>query len=192
MWNVTGWGVSRLSRGVALMPVDFERLRTEVQSAVEAHAPPGVILADLCRQFEQAHPETVAGVTMLDRGCLLFEDGIFPSLPNTYGQALRGIAVADRPGSCALAIFEGRTIECDDVMFDGRFSEGWRQLGLQHGLRALISIPARSSDGQSLGTFVVAHAPTQKLSDSARADADRLANLCGTLLEYRLSETAPH
>ena len=142
------------------------------------------ILCDLCLSFERELPDSVVGVTILDRSAQVFEHAIFPSLADDYAAALTGILVSDKPGSCALAVFGGRTIECTDVAFDGRFSEGWKQLGLKHGLRALISIPARDRDGATLGTLVVTYRPGAPLSDEQRALADAVAALAAQVLSH--------
>ena len=147
--------------------------------------PAAEILRDICLSFEGELPASVVGVTILDHASQRFEHAIFPSLEDDYAAALEGILVADRPGSCALAVFDGRTIECTDVAFDGRFSEGWKQLGLKHGLRALVSIPARDREGTTLGTLVVTYQPGAPLSDVQRALADAIAALAAQVLDYR-------
>ena len=153
--------------------------------------PAGAILRDVCLAFERELPRSVVGVTVLDRSAHAFEHAIFPSLSDDYAAALRGILVADKPGSCALAVFDGRTVECTDVAFDGRFSAAWRELGLNHGLRALISIPARDRDGDSRGTLVVTHPPGAPLSGEQRALADAVAGLVAEVLRYRWTQAVP-
>ena len=145
------------------------------------------LLLDLCLSFERELPDSIVGVTILDRTARLFEHAIFPSLADDYAAALKGILVADKPGSCALAVFDGKTVECSDVAFDGRFGRGWRQLGLKHGLRALISIPAKDSRGFALGTLVVTYPPGAPLSGEQRALADAVAVLAAQVLSYRQS-----
>lgn len=143
------------------------------------------ILTDICLHFEQKVRGTIAGVTILDRTAQVFQQAIFPSLSDEYGEALQGIEVADKPGTCALAIFEGRTVECSDVHTDDRFSSAWRKLSLQHGMRAVISIPTMHRDGIALGTFVVAFDPHAPLNSHDRELASETANLCGLVLAYR-------
>ena len=148
------------------------------------------ILRDLCLSFERELPESVVGVTILDRSAGVFEHAIFPSLAEDYAAALKGILVADKPGSCALAVFDGKTVECADVAFDGRFSRGWKDLSLKHGLRALISIPALDSRRVALGTLVVTHPPGAPLSDGQRSMAEALTALAARVLSYRHSQMA--
>ena len=143
------------------------------------------ILRDLCLSLERELPASVVGVTMLDPSGRAFEHAIFPSLADDYAAALSGTLVADKPGSCALAVFDGKTVDCTDVAFDGRFSEGWRQLGLKHGLRALVSIPAIDRQGTTLGSLVVTYPPGEPLSHAQRAGAEALAEVAAQVLSYR-------
>jgi GAF domain-containing protein len=150
---------------------------------------PTEILADVCREFERL-AGGVAGVTVLERTAQVFEHAVFPSLPAEFGQALAGIVVADKPGSCALAVAEGQTVVCADVAGDERFTEAWKALSLRHGLKALISIPAQHRDGHALGTFVVAYAPEAPLGPMQRELADEFAVLSGFVLAYRQNRLA--
>lgn len=145
------------------------------------------VIEDVCRAFERL-VGGIAGVTILDHARQVFEHAVFPSLALDYGRALEGIAVADKPGTCALAVAEGETVECPDVAADERFSAEWKALSLRHGLRALISIPAMNRDRHALGTFVVGHAPEAPLGAMQRELADEFAALCGVVLAYRQTQ----
>ena len=138
--------------------------------------------------FEANVPGTIAGVTIFYRTLRLFEHAIFPSLSPDYAAALQGIAVADKPGSCALAVYDGKTVISQDVAFDARFSAAWKDLGLKHGLKALVSIPAGLPDGMVLGTFVVAYPPEKDLGPKDHQMADAFAELCGLVLTYRRNQ----
>jgi two-component sensor histidine kinase len=150
--------------------------------------PPAEILAGICKAFEGHVAGSVAGVTILDRTAQLFEHAIFPSLSPDYGSALRGIAVADKPGSCALAVFNGKAVVCEDVASDDRFSQGWKDLGAAHGLHALVSIPAFHKEGVVLGTFVVGWPLGKGLTDEQMQLAEEFARLCALVLTYRRNQ----
>jgi len=167
------------------MSAFLDSTRFEVLRKVAQGVPPGEVLAELCRSFEANFPGTIAGVTILDRTLRLFEHAIFPSLSPDYADALQGIAVADKPGSCALAVYEGKTVISQDVESDARFIAAWKDLGLKHGLKALVSIPASHVDGMALGTFVVAYPPEAGLESGDLRMADAFAELCGLVLTYR-------
>lgn len=162
-----------------------ESVRSQVVGQLASGVATGDVLAGLCLSFESNMPGTKAGVTILDRTLQTFEHAIFPSLSPDYAQALKGIAVADKPGSCALAVHEGRTVVSTDVATDSRFTAIWRDLGTDHGLEALVSIPAKDGHGQSLGTFVVAYPPKAGLNRDDLKRADDFAELCAYVLAHR-------
>ena len=112
----------------------LHKARTHALAQIAGGEPASQILRAICLGFEREIPGSVVGVTILDRTSQLFEHAVFPSLSDDYAAALKGIQVADKPGTCALAVFEGKTVECTDVASDARFSEAWRMLGVQHGL----------------------------------------------------------
>jgi hypothetical protein len=171
------------------MAESLSDLRVRVLHGIASREPADEILRDLCLSFERELPASVVGVTMLDRSAQVFEHAVFPSLADDYAAALAGILVADKPGSCALAVFDGKTVDCSDVAFDGRFSEGWKQLGLKHGLRALVSIPAMDRHGATLGTVVVTYPPGEPLTKAQCARAEAVAQLAAQVLSYRLLES---
>ena len=162
----------------------FLDVQSRVLADVAHGRPPDEILTDLCRSFEAHVPGSIAGVTILDRSSRIFELGIFPSLSPAYGEALGGIEVDGTPGSCALAVFKGETVVCDDVANDLRFAKLWRDLGVAHGLKALASIPAVNRDGITLGTFVFAYQPGADLGEGHDL-AREMAVLCAQVLTSR-------
>ena len=173
------------------MSAFIESTRAEILRGIAAGDPAVEILNQLCLAFEMNVPGTKAGVTILDRGRATFESATFPSLSPTYAEALAGIAVADKPGSCALAVFEGRTVVSTDVAADTRFAAAWKQLGAEHGLEALVSIPIKGRDRKALGTFVVAYPPKSGLRREDLQAADAFAELCAPVLDRRLKTAAP-
>jgi len=172
------------------MSVVINVIRSRVLEQIQSGFAPEEILNSLCLSFEAHSPGAKAGVTILDPTLHTFEDASFPSLSPDYAKALQGISVAEKPGSCALAVYEGRTVVSTDVASDSRFAPAWKDLGLKHGLEALVSIPAKRPDGIALGTFVVAYPPKTGLSRGDLQTADAFAEICGLVLSYRHSRSA--
>ena len=164
------------------MSAFIDSTRTAISRAITEGRAAFDILDELCLAFETSVPGTKAGVTILDRSLGTFESATFPSLAPTYAEALKGIAVADKPGSCALAVFEGRTVISTDVATDTRFAAAWKALGAEHGLQALVSIPVMNAESKAVGTFVVAYPPKAGLSREDLQAADEFAELCGLVL----------
>jgi hypothetical protein len=55
--------------------------------------------------------------------------------------------VVERPGSCAVAVSEGKPIATDDIAGDPRFLDGWKALNTAHGIPAIRPEPVVSSEG---------------------------------------------
>lgn len=167
------------------MPTFIDSARTEVLQRLDEGSPASEILEQLCLAFELSAPGTKAGVTILDRTLRTFETAIFPSLSPAYAEALKGIAVADKPGSCALAVYEGRTVVSTNVAADTRFAAAWKDLSADHGLEALVSIPVMYRGKEPIGTFVVAYPPKSGLSREDLQIADSFAELCALAMSRR-------
>ncbi len=145
------------------------------------------VLRELCIGIERLVPDAVAGVTVLDRAARSFELAIFPSLEK-FESAIPGLRVANRPGSCAVAIYFGEIVTSDDIANDTRFQDEWRELNLAHGIRAIQSRPVFSPEGTSLGTFVLGY---RELRKAAEFDEEIVAlgtNLAGLALTRHRSE----
>ena len=136
----------------------------------------------LCQGVERLIPGSTAGVCVLDRAAMVFERAYFPSLAPTFQDAIKGARVTDRPGSCAVAIYDGKHINTDDIANDGRFLDGWKALNRDHGVTAISSEPLFGENGVSLGTFVLGFAQPHALSDGERDVTRTAARLCTVAL----------
>jgi len=130
-------------------------LRIRILERIARGDPSDATLRELCTAIEAMVAGSIVGVTMLDRASRTFDAAIFPSIPRSFADNLRGAVVAERPGTCALAVYQGATVTCDDIANDPRFQQGWKQLSLAHGIAAIQSRPLCASDGPTLGTLVI-------------------------------------
>lgn len=132
----------------------LEELKVSAARALDAAAAGASlrdVLTDLCRAAERATDvEMLASVLLLDRGRLL--EGAAPSLPAAYSAAISGAAIGPTVGSCGTAAHYGEAVFVDDIKTDPVWAD-FRDLALEHGLRACWSTPIRDEGGQILGTF---------------------------------------
>ena len=164
------------------------KLKIEILEMVAGGVPADTTLAALCRATEDLVPGAIVGVTILDRAAQVFESAVFPSIPSTFSESLKGARVAERPGSCALAIYQGSIVVAEDIASDTRFLDGWKALSLDHGIGGIQSRPIRAADGAFLGTLVVGF-PKHRALDEAEEEAVRTAtHLAGLALARRRSE----
>ncbi|MFQ5570318.1 MAG: PAS domain S-box protein, partial [Rhodothermales bacterium] len=118
-------------------------------------APLAQILEILAHTIEELSDDLLfASIWLLDEDGKHLRHGAAPSLPESYTQAVDGLAVGPRAGSCGTAAFRKETVIVSDVATDPLWTD-YRALALPHGLRACWSTPIIATTGEVLGTFAV-------------------------------------
>jgi two-component sensor histidine kinase len=124
-------------------------------------------------------PGSKAGVTVLDRTGVTFQQCVMPAAPG-FAAAIPGVAVGlPHVGTCAAAVYDGQAVSSDDVATDERFSPVWRQLNTDHGVRRIRSWPALDGDGRAVGSFFMGFSASEPMPwpEDAAAVGARLAGL---------------
>ena len=98
----------------------------------------------------------LASILLLDGDGVHLRHGAAPSLPEAYNQAIDGIQVGPTVGSCGTAAYRGAPVFVSDIALDPLWAD-FRDLALEHRLRACWSIPIRSTQDEVLGTFAMYH-----------------------------------
>ncbi len=110
------------------------------------------VLAEICLMIEGQSSGVFCAVMLLDDEGAHLRRGAGPSLPETYMQAIDGMAIGPSCGSCGTAAFLGRQVIVEDIATDPFWAD-FRDLALAHHLRACSSTPIISAAGEVLGTF---------------------------------------
>ena len=120
---------------------------------------PDEALDAACALAEQFEPNAIVGYTTIDsrRHVATFQTAVYPRLPTWPFSKVHDVPIR-RPyvGTCAQAIYEGRTITCSNITTETGFDPSWRAACTEFGLRSVQSAPVFSFDGRPLGTFVMA------------------------------------
>lgn len=103
-----------------------------------------------------AETQLLTSILLLDQDGKHLWHGAAPSLPKSYCAAIDGLEIGPTAGSCGTAAYLERAIYVTDVSTDPLWKD-YRELALQHGLRACWSTPIRNGEGLMLGTFAVYH-----------------------------------
>jgi diguanylate cyclase (GGDEF)-like protein/PAS domain S-box-containing protein len=82
--------------------------------------------------------------------------GAAPSLPSAYSAAMDGMEVGEGMGACGTTVHRRQPVISVDIATDSLWHP-YRELALQHHLRACWSAPILSRDGKVLGTFCMYH-----------------------------------
>jgi GAF domain-containing protein len=140
-------------------------------------------LVGLCRKLESLAPGSFAGMTLTDENHSYIEQALFPSLPDSFSQALTDVPLNPSSfGSCVKAIACGQTITCPDIEADRLFDEKWRSVCLGYGLRSIQSRPVYVS-GRARGTFVLAYREPKPESEWDGALMTFAADAAGDVLQ---------
>ncbi|WP_051206013.1 EAL domain-containing protein [Oceanospirillum maris] len=112
------------------------------------------ILDNLCLLAEQLLPNSVATLMVYDSAENALSLLAAPSVPQEQHQALSGLVVGPRGGSCGNAIFRNEPIFVRDTLSDERWAD-LRHLAESFNLRACWSMPIRNPEQQAVGSFAL-------------------------------------
>jgi PAS domain S-box-containing protein len=139
--------------------------QTEILELLAAGASLTDVLTAVALSLESHMPDTRCSVLLYDPEQNRMLNAAAPSLPVAYNEAIHGIAVGPRSGSCGTAAYLALPVVARDIRTDPRW-EGYRELAATHGLVACWSSPILGRAGEVLGTFAVyhgvPHAPTPR------------------------------
>lgn len=135
-----------------LLVVESER---RVLAKIAAGVPLGEVFSELMRAIEtRSDVEMLASILLLDKDGKRLLHGAAPSLPRSYNSAIHGMEIGAGAGSCGTAAFRGEPVFVTDIASDPLWTE-YRDLALQHALRACWSTPIKAANGKVLGTFAI-------------------------------------
>lgn len=146
-------------RDIAKPSVHREWLDVEEQNRILKLIAQGASLEDtlalLVHSVEaQSANRLRASILLLDADGTHLRHGAAPSLPDAYNAAIDGIAIGEAVGSCGTAAYTGTPVVVSDIATDPLWTD-YKDLALEHGLRACWSTPIISAAGEILGTFAM-------------------------------------
>jgi PAS domain S-box-containing protein len=151
-------------------------------------APLTAVLESLARTYEErSRHGGLASIQLLDRDGLRLRHGAAPSLPESYNQAIDGIAIGDAVGACGSAAYRLEPVIVADVATDP-LAAHYRELALRHGLRACWSTPILARDHELLGTFAIYYREPRVPSAQARQAIEVLGRTAAIAIEARRAE----
>ena len=124
----------------------------QILEMIAKGAPLGDTLNTLVEIIEQQSRDVIGSILLLAPDGKHLLHGAAPSLPDSYNAAIHGRAIGPDVASCGTAAFTRQQVIVTDIASDPLW-ENYRDLALSFGLRACLSIPIFSSQGQVLGTF---------------------------------------
>jgi GAF domain-containing protein len=129
------------------------RAHDRITELLNSGAPLRETLEELVRIVEGVTASGMLGsILILDEDGRHLLHGAAPSLPEAYNRAIHGIEIGPEVGSCGTAAFHDKTVSVYDIATSPLWSN-FKDLALQHGLRACWSTPIHGTDGKVIGTF---------------------------------------
>jgi GAF domain-containing protein len=121
----------------------------------------------LCHQVEELAPGLLCSVLEVDREGYLHPLSA-PSLPRAYNDAIDGLMIGPKVGSCGSAAYLREPVVVTDIATDPRWHD-YRHLALSFGLHACWSTPILDHSGRVVATFALYYQEARARSKQNRA-----------------------
>jgi len=166
-------------------PDSVERLQSLQNAILESIARGeglAAIMATLCKRVEALARGVVCSVVTIDDDFRL-RPLAAPSLPRSYGEAINGIPIGPRVGSCGTAIYRKSPVEVTDIANDPLW-DGYGALVLPLGLHACWSSPIAARDGRIVGSFAFYYREPRGATAFERRIVETCVHLCAIAIEH--------
>ncbi len=138
------------------MAEEHERIRNSILKLIADARPLSFVLENLALSIEALNPGKLCSILLLDDLGKRLGQGVAPSLPDFYNQAVEGLEIGMGVGSCGTAAFTGQRVIVDNIATHPYWMT-WRDLAARAGLGSCWSQPIVSVSGKVLGTFAIYH-----------------------------------
>jgi PAS domain S-box-containing protein len=163
--------------------------QAELLARIAVGAPLPEVLDRLARFIEDQSGEILTSILLLDPDGQHLRHAAAPSLPETYKDAVDGVAIGPNAGSCGTAAYRRQRIVVSDISSDPLWSEH-RDLALSSGLRACWSAPIFATDSTVLGTFAMYYREPREPSEHDLQLVETATQIAGIAIERARSEEA--
>lgn len=162
--------------------VDQATVQADILELVARQAPLAESLDAIVAAIEQQLPDTSCSVLLLRDGTL--HHGAAARLPAAFCEAVDGVEIGLRQGSCGTAAYVGHPVIAADVTTDPNWVD-FRDLAAEHSLRSCWSMPIVAKEGgEVLGTFAVYRSTVWTPDQAALRLVDRFTYLAAVAIEH--------
>lgn len=145
------------------------------------------ILNAIIKLAESKSSHMFCSILFLDKEEKHLVNGIAPSLPSFYNDAIEGIEIGEGVGSCGTATFRKERVIVEDINTHP-FWKPYLELTKKANLHACWSQPIFSKNNSILGTFAMYYKKTRIPSAFDLKMIDSLAHLCGIAIQKTRDE----
>jgi PAS domain S-box-containing protein len=149
-------------------------------------APLREILEKLVLVVEAQFAGLLCSVLLLDEDGQHARHGAAPSLPQPYSDAIDGICIGPKAGSCGTAMYRREPVVVTDILQDPLWDD-YRGVAEPYGFRACWSTPILAHSGKALGSFAMYYREPRSPSPSEARALELATHLAGIAIERKLA-----
>jgi len=159
---------------------------SRILEMIARDAPLEEILEKLVRVVEAQFAGLLCSVLLLDEDGQHVRHGAAPTLPKPYTDAIDGMCIGPKAGSCGTAMYRREPVVVTDILQDPLW-EAYRDVAEPYGLRACWSTPILAHSGEALGTFAMYYREPRSPSPLETRALEMATHLAGIAIERKLA-----
>jgi signal transduction histidine kinase/PAS domain-containing protein len=144
------------------------------------------ILESLVLVVEAQFAGLYCSVLLVDEDGQHVRHGAAPSLPKSYSEAIDGLCIGPKAGSCGTAMYRREPVVVTDILEDPLW-EPYREVVEPYGFRACWSTPILAPSGKALGSFAMYYCEPRSPSPAETQALEMATHLAGIAIERRLA-----
>jgi PAS domain S-box-containing protein len=159
---------------------------SRILEMIARDAPLEDILEKLVRVVESQFAGLLCSVLLLDEDGQHVRHGAAPTLPKSYIDAIDGLPIGPKTGSCGTAMYRREPVVVTDILQDPLW-EPYRGVAEPYGLRACWSTPILAHSGKALGSFAMYYREPRSPSPAETRALEMATHLAGIAIERKLA-----
>ena len=159
---------------------------SRILEMIARDAPLEETLENLVRVVESQFAGLLCSVLLLDEDGQHVRHGAAPSLPKPYSEAIDGLRIGPKAGSCGTAMYRREPVVVTDILQDPLW-EAYRDVAEPYGLRACWSTPILAHSGKALGSFAMYYREPRSPSPAETRALEMATHLAGIAIERKLA-----
>jgi signal transduction histidine kinase/PAS domain-containing protein len=159
---------------------------SRILEMIARDAPLEETLTKLVLVVEAQFAGLLCSILLLDEDGQHLRHGAAPSLPRTYTEAINGLVIGPKAGSCGTAMYRREPIVVTDILQDPLWEE-YRQVAEPYGFRACWSTPILAHSGKALGSFAMYYREPCSPRSAETHALQMATHLAGIAIERKLA-----
>jgi PAS domain S-box-containing protein len=162
----------------------FREGESRILEMIARDVPLEKILESLVHVVESQFAGSLCSVLLLDEDCQHVRHGAATSLPKPYSDAIDGLCIGPKAGSCGTAMYRRETVVVTDILQDPLW-EAYRDVAEPYGLRACWSTPILEHSGKALGSFAMYYREPRNPTPAETRALEMATHLAGIAIERK-------